>query len=139
MNQTEEWATEQFGRSSFGDVRLNCRAIQIARQMARWPGASLLKQMRHWSFQKAAYRFLDNEAVSHAELCQPYWEQTRKCARQDGKTVLMVQDITEKDYSGRADPQGLGPIGNQRGKGLMLHNTLAITAEAHCVLGLAYQ
>jgi hypothetical protein len=35
--------------------------------------------------------------------------------------------------------QGLGPIGNHRGRGLMVHNTLAITAEDHCVLGLAYQ
>ena len=139
MNQAEEWAREQFGRSSFGDVRLNCRAIRMAGQMARWPGASLPKQMSHWSFQKAAYRFLDNEAVSHAELSRPHWEQTRIRARQDGQTVLMVQDITELDYSGHADTQELGPIGDHRGQGLMVHNTLAISAEDHCVLGLAYQ
>jgi hypothetical protein len=95
--------------------------------------------MNHWSFQKAAYRFLDNEAVSHEELSRPHWEQTRIRARQDGKTVLMVEDITELDYSGHADTQELGPIGDHRGQGLMVHNTLAITAEDHCVLGLAYQ
>lgn len=139
MNQAEEWAREQFGRTSFGDVRLNCRAIRMAAQMARWPGASLPKQMSHWSFQKAAYRFLDNEAVSYEELCRPHWEQTRLRAGQTGKTVLMIQDITELDYSGHADTQELGPIGDHRGQGLMVHNTLAITAEDHCVLGLAYQ
>ena len=64
--------------------------------------------MSHWSFQKAAYRFLDNEAVSHEELSRPHWEQTRIRARQDGKTVLMVQDITELDYSGACGHAGVG-------------------------------
>ncbi len=95
--------------------------------------------MSQGSFQKAAYRFLDYEAVSHEELCRPHWEQTRIRAGQEGKTVLMVQDITALDYSGHADMQELGPIGDHRGLGLMVHNTLAIDVEDHRVLGLANQ
>jgi hypothetical protein len=139
MDQAKEWAIEQYGSVAFGDVRLTRRAIQIAGQMARRPGSSLPKQMRHWASQKAAYRLLDNEAVTYQALCTPHWEKTRIQAGQDGKTVLMVQDITELDYTGHMETQGLGPIGNHCGQGLMLHNTLAILPEDRRVLGLAYQ
>jgi hypothetical protein len=51
----------------------------------------------------------------------------------------MVQDITELDYSQHQATEGLGPIGNHQGRGLMVHNTLAIQANERQVLGLAYQ
>jgi hypothetical protein len=64
--------------------------------------------MRDLSLQKAAYRFLDNEAVSHDELSRPHWEQTRIRAGQYGKTVLQVLDIPELDYMGIRTRRGWG-------------------------------
>jgi len=139
MKTTNEWAQEQFGSTWFGDPRLTRRAVRIAEQMARRPGDSLLKQMQSWAEQKASYRFMGNQAVSHEALCQAHWEQTRAQARQSEQTVLMVQDITELDYTAHEGTEGLGPIGNHRGRGLLLHNTLAISAGERRVIGLAYQ
>lgn len=112
MNTINEWAQEQFGSAWLGDPRLTRRAVKIAEQMARRPGDSLPKQMQGWAEQKASYRFMGNESVSHEALCKGHWEQTREQARQSEQTVLMVQDITELDYSTHEETEGLGPIGN---------------------------
>jgi hypothetical protein len=82
---------------------------------------------------------LDSEAVSHEALSSAHWQQTRIKAGESGSVVLMVQDITELDYSAHQATEGLGPIGDHRGVGLMVHNTLAIEPSQQRVVGLAYQ
>jgi hypothetical protein len=139
MDGIEGWAVEQFGTVELGDKRRTQRAVEMAQAMARRPADGVAKQMGDWNGQRGAYRLLDNEGVSHAALSEPHWQQTREKASQSGRVVLMVQDITELDYSGHPATQGLGPIGNHQGRGLMVHNTVAIQPGERQVLGLAYQ
>jgi hypothetical protein len=133
------WAVQHFGTVDLGDKRLTQRAVDMAQAMARRPGDILAKQMGGWNEQRGAYRLLENEAVSHEALSTPHWQQTRDQAGQSGSVVLMVQDITELDYSAHPATEGLGPIGDHRGQGLMVHNTLAIEPTQRHVVGLAYQ
>src|SRR5579863_5349744 len=133
------WAVEQFGTVELGDKRRTQRAVEMATAMARRPADGLAKQMGGWNEQRGAYRLLDNAEVSHAALSEPHWQQTRDQAGMSGPVVLMVQDITELDYSGHRATDGLGPIGNHRGQGLLVHNTLAIVPATRQVMGLAYQ
>lgn len=139
MDGMAGWAVEQFGTVALGDQRRTQRAVEMAQAMARRPADGLAKQMGDWNGQRGAYRLLDNAAVSHPALSEPHWQQTRAKAGQSGPVVLMVQDITELDYSGHRATEGLGPIGNHQGRGLMVHNTVAIQPHARRVLGLAYQ
>ena len=139
MDNEASWAVEQFGSVELGDKRRTQRAVEIGQAMARRPGDGLVKQMGDWNGQRGAYRLLDNEAVSHEALSQPHWAATRRRAGQEGGVVLMVQDITELDYSGHKATEGLGPIGDHRGRGLLAHNTLAIAPKQRQVVGLAYQ
>src|SRR5512140_1861309 len=139
MNALEVWAVEQFGSVELGDKRRTQRAVDMAQGMARRPADSLAQQMAGWNEQRGAYRLLDSEAVSHEALSTPHWQQTRVKAGQSGSVVLMVQDITELDYSTHRATEGLGPIGDHRGQGLMVHNTLAIEPSQQRVVGLAYQ
>src|SRR5438128_1731248 len=134
MERNEAWAVQQFGSVELGDKRRTQRAVEMAQAMARRPSDGLAKQMAGWNEQRGAYRLLDNEAVSYEALSQPHWQQTRTKAGQSGPVVLMVQDITELDYSAHQATKGLGPIGNHRGQGLMLHNTLAIEPKARQVV-----
>jgi hypothetical protein len=53
--------------------------------------------------------------------------------------VLLVSDVTELDYSHHAGTTGLGPVGNGRQQGLLVHSTLALTPHPRQVLGLACQ
>ena len=139
MEAITAWAVEQFGRVELGDKRRTRRAVEMAQAMARRPGDGMVKQMGDWNGQRGAYRLLDNAAVSHEGLSRPHWEATRRQAGQRGPVVLMAQDITELDYSRHEATEGLGPIGDHRGRGLLVHNTLAIEPSNRQVIGLAYQ
>jgi len=84
-----------------------------------------------------AYRLLNNEDVTMAQLLAPHCTQTLAAAR-DCPLVLMVEDTTELDYTAHPYTQGLGQVGNGRGRGLLLHSTLAVVPEGRQVLGLAH-
>ncbi len=139
MDEIAVWAVEQLGSVELGDKRRTQRAVEMVQAMARRPGDGVAKQMAGWNEQRGAYRLLDSEAVSHEALSVPHWQQTRVKAGQRGRVVLMVQDITELDYSAHRATEGLGPIGDHHGTGLMVHNTLAIEPSQRQVVGMAYQ
>jgi hypothetical protein len=88
---------------------------------------------------KAAYGLLRHPKVSHARLSQPHWEATQAAMAQ-AEVVLLVQDSSELDYTPYAQTlAGLGPIGDGRGRGLLLHTMLAVLPQTQQVLGLAQQ
>ena len=117
----EQWATQQWESADLGDARRNDRAIEIGAKIAANPSASLPEQMESWSALKAAYRLFNEEDVTHSQLSQPHWQTTRTQARlARSSVVLFVQDTTELDYSQRKDIEGLGHIGDGKGKGMLL-------------------
>jgi len=134
-----EWAEQQFGQVDLGDARLERRAVEMATRMALLPGASLPQQMGDRADLIAAYRLLDNPRVTHRGLSESHWQATRERAAKE-PVVLMVQDISHLDYTHYARTMaGLGPIGDGRGRGLLLHTTLAVVPGPRQVLGIAHQ
>lgn len=138
---TNEWVFEQWHESALGDERRNRRAMKIATSMLNNPDSSLPTQMGSWASLKASYRLLNCPDVSHEKLQSHHWENAIEMASKTDNVVLFVQDTSELDYSYRRKIFGLGPIGNHRGKGLMIHSCLAVEHENHCrnILGLAHQ
>ena len=108
--------------------------------MMRNPSGSLPAQMGSPRQLKAAYRLVeeDEKAVSFAALSQTHWRRTRQACTQE-PFVLMVQDTTELDFTFHAGMSGLGPIGNGKGRGLLLQSVLALCPTPRRVLGLAWQ
>jgi hypothetical protein len=106
--------------------------------MADRPAASLPEQMGEPAALKSAYRFLNNAAVTLPALIAPHCERTRAMAGQT-RVVLLVEDTTELDYTAHPSKQGLGPIGDGHGQGLLVHSTLAVVPDTRAVLGLAHQ
>lgn len=139
MQDALVWAEEQFGSVELGDKRRTKRAVAMAAGMAAAPAASLPGQMGSWGGAKAAYRLLDSAAVSAAALSAPHRAATRAAAEASAGPVLFIQDTTVLDYSGHTACAGLGPTGDGRGRGLLLHSTLAAqpTACGAQLLGLA--
>lgn len=132
-----EWAIQNFGQVDLGDKRLNNRAIEIAARMVAHPEESLPNQMESRAALRGAYGLLNNDVVNMESLLAPHCRQTLAAAGRAG-LVLMVEDTTELDYSAHRSKTGLGPIGDGRGRGLLLHSTLAIVPEGRQVLGLAH-
>lgn len=132
-----EWAAQQWADVDLGDKRLTQRAVEMGAKMAAHPEASLPNQMESPSALKAAYRLLNHPEVTLAELTAPHRQQTLKTAGQF-PVVLMVEDTTEVDFTHHPSKTGLGPIGDGRGRGLLLHSTLAVVPQPRDVLGLVH-
>ncbi len=132
-----EWASQQWSTVELGDQRLNRRVVEIAARMAAHPEASLPSQMQSRAALCGAYRVLNHPHVTMAALLAPAIRQTLEAAR-SAPLVLLVEDTTELDYTAYPSKQGLGPLGNGKGRGLLLHSTLAIEPEQRQILGLAH-
>ena len=113
LEHVDKWAVENFGTAELGDLRRTDRLVKMATALAENPSASLPESMRNWGDTLAAYRFLDNEVVTHEQIMLPYWVMTREEAMQHSR-VLLVADTTDINLSSHETAEGLGPIG--RGK-----------------------
>ncbi len=133
----DEWAWQQFAQVDLGDRRLNRRALEMGAKMAVHPDASLPAQMQSRSALRGAYRVLNHPKVTMEALLAPHCRQTLAQAA-TLPVVLLVEDTTELDYTAHPAKQNLGPIGDGRGRGLLLHSTLAVVPEEREILGLAH-
>jgi len=129
-----------FGQADLGDARRTRRLVDLADQMVSRPGGSLPEKLNAPRFLKAAYRFFDCEAVTHAAILQPHRQHLFRdvLPARDGFT-LVIHDATELDYTKRRSLKDLGLIGNGYRRGLMAHNSLLVCPESRATLGLANQ
>lgn len=131
------WAVEALRGEGCADPRLQRRLETLIGQLAAQPGASVPVACGDWAATKAAYRFWDNEAAEPERVREALAAAT--AARAAGRPlVLVVQDTTSLDFTGRAAMEGLGQVGNERGRGLLCHTALALT-PAGWPLGIVHQ
>lgn len=127
------WAEHEFGGCELGDERLTRRLVKIVRDQAAQPNGSYAQAAGgHRHALKGYYRFLNNERsqLDLESLLQSHRARTLRRMSQE-RTVLIVQDSTDLNYSTRSQCRGLGQIGtNQTGaksRGLRLHSSLALS------------
>jgi len=108
----------------------------LAGVMAQAPDQSLPQQNKEWGELMGAYRFLNNSKTTPHQIQSTHRARVREQCR-SRPIVLAVQDTSELDFTGRT-VQGLDPIGNGRGQGLLQHSTLAIDPKGHLV-GVLHQ
>lgn len=136
MQSVSEWAQSNFGGCKLGDKRRTARLVQVAKEFASNPSASLPNQIERWSDLKAAYRLFDCEEATFPTIAGPHWEATKQRA---AKHTLIIGDTTEIDFGRFRDVEGLGPTGNGSGQGFLLHNALMVDAQSEEILGIAGQ
>ncbi|MBA2285091.1 MAG: transposase [Ktedonobacteraceae bacterium] len=103
-----EWAVMTYGAVRLGDERRTQRAVKMASALARDPMGSLPKQLGGQAATKAGYRFLESAQSSYERLMAPHLEQT-KVLMQQRKRVLLIQDMTEVDYTHHPNGTGFFP------------------------------
>ncbi len=116
---------------------MNRRAVQVGWKLAEHPDQSLPQQMQGWSDLLGAYRLLNNPKVKMEALLEPHLRHTRQAAGAS-ELVLWLEDTTELDYTAHRATQGLGPIGDGHGQGILLHSTLGVLPGTRQVLGLGH-
>jgi hypothetical protein len=118
----------------FGDERLARRARSLAEKISAGE-TSVVRQLASGRAEKVAFgRFLDNEAVTTAEIFTAAGAATGQ--RAAGRCVLAIQDTTALSFPRRSGG-GLGPGGDGKVPGIFLHPVLVLEADSGVALGLA--
>jgi Domain of unknown function (DUF4338)/Transposase DNA-binding len=136
------WANQEFGACDLGDPRRTRRLVKIVSDQAAQPSGSYSQAAggnRHDL--KGYYRFLNNqrEELAPEGLLQTHRTRTIRRMKKE-KTVLILQDTTELNFSARPGCKDLGQLGsNQTGaksRGLDLHSCLAVGGLSGLPLGV---
>lgn len=113
---------------NLGDKRLNRRAQAALSRLGKHPTQSIPCGSAEWADTKATYNFFKNEKVTGAKVLKPHQDRTWERVASH-PVVLAVQDTTFLDYTHAPSIEGLGSIGTktQKLRGIVMHNTLAVT------------
>jgi len=122
-----EWAQQEFGNVDLGDIRRARRLVRVASQLSKKSQGTLPGTFPNWSELRAAYRLLENPSVTYQQIIGPHWARTRDACRQPGE-YLVVEDTTALDFTGQA-AEDMGMIGDGRGRGILVHNTLSLRID----------
>ena len=142
------WIDQELAQCKFRDRRLAQRMRSILKQFASSPGDSIPLVCQDWANTKAAYRFLDNDRVSEAEILGGHFQATRERAVATSGPILVLHDTTEFTYK-REDIEAVGKTriniagayrdGTPRlytACGILMHSSLVVTPEG-LPLGIA--
>ena len=123
-----DWANVEFGGAELGDRRRCPRLVQLAAKCAQNPHGTLPGSFKRWSEAKAAYRLLEQADVTYEGVIAPHFDRVRTDCCQNGE-YLMVEDTTSLDFTSHLAAQDMGRIGDDGGRGLFVHSTLALRIE----------
>lgn len=124
-----EWANTEFGGVKLGDKRRSARLVNTVAALAEKPRGALHGALSNWADLMGAYRLLRRPEVSLEEVTEVHRRRTQAACTEPGE-YLLVEDTSEVDYTSHKSAQGLGRIGDDGGRGLHLHSTLALRVEA---------
>lgn len=124
-----EWAQAEFGGAALRDKRRAARLVNVVAALAENPRGALHGALPTWAELLGAYRLLKRPEVTLEEVTAGHRERTQAACGEPGE-YLLVEDTTALDYTTHYAAQGLGRIGNDGGRGLHLHSTLALRVNA---------
>jgi len=122
------WAQQEFGQAALGDERRTRRLVRLAAGLASQVGVAISSACGRCGAQTVS-RLLGRKEVTLDHVTRAHIERTgdrcKVCER-----VLAVQDTTVLDFSTHEGTEGLGPITtSRRSRGLLMHTTLAVSAD----------
>jgi len=124
----EVWAASTYAGAALPDARLCERLVRIAATLAARPMDSIPQAHKDWGQSKATYRFIENPRVKLEALIQPEADATaRRCAGLEEIRVLV--DLTTLSFLNAPATEGLGPVGEEGSRGILLQSALAVTCD----------
>lgn len=96
--------------------------------LAESPHGSLHRMLPNWQEIKAGYTFLKRPEVTFETVTAAHRQWVNEACSRPGDYVL-ISDTTTLDYSSHPCTDGLGRVGDDGGRGLLLHSTLAVRVE----------
>lgn len=119
-----------------GDVRTAASGAWMFEQIVATGSLVLRTLGQTRAGEMAAHRFLSSPHVTTCGILETFSARTR--AASAGRRVVVAQDTTEINFSGRGKARrGLGPAGDGRSPGFFIHPNVVVDADEDVVLGLA--
>jgi len=131
--QENNWVIEETREARFTDGRLKKRYINLLDIFTKSPDKSIPGACKTWKETLAAYRFFNHGGITPKEILEPHYSATVERVKKE-KVVLIPQDTTEIDFSGRKTLD-VGYLKDENSRGFYIHPSLAITPDKLC-LGL---
>jgi hypothetical protein len=129
--ERESWCARELGPLNLQEARLERRAVRVLE--ARWaqPQASFHGSFFSWADAKGAYQLIEHPTglLSLNSLLAAHSEATQQRMAAE-RLVLCPEDTTTVSYTGLKRTTGLGPLGEDKGRGLWLHSLLAFRPDA---------
>ncbi len=129
--ERESWCARELGTLNLQEVRLERRTVRILE--ARWaqPQASFHGSFSGWTDAKGAYQLIEHPSplLTLDSVLQAHGEATQQRMAAE-RLVLCPEDTTTLSYTGLKRTIGLGPLGEDKGRGLWLHSLLAFRPDA---------
>ena len=119
----------------YGDIRIVRRFDRMLEDITSSGSLSPRKFGADRAAEVAAHRFLSSQRVSAQAILEEAAARTAQACR--GRRVVVAQDTTEINFSGRDNDRGdLGRGGDAKSLGFLIHPLVAIDAEDEAVLGV---
>jgi hypothetical protein len=132
-------ALNQLAECRLGHKRRTHRLVDTARRISYHPGGTLPDKFNDPNVYRATLALMNTPSVTHQAVMGPHHDGTLELMRQTSRTVLIIHDTTELDYSKQKTLASMGQIGNGGGWGYECHNSLAVDADSGELLGLVGQ
>jgi hypothetical protein len=125
-----EWVQDNFGGCQLGNRLRNKRLAIVATNMLEAPESSLCQQNQEWSDTKAAYELWKLDEVTFDSVADCHWKQTRQTP--PGR-YLLISDTTDLDHYTHEATEGLGMLGDGKGRGMQLHSCLFVNSSEQVI------
>lgn len=116
-----------------GDRRLDRRARAVVSRLFESPQQSPKAAMRGAAEMTGAYRLFDHPRCTDEALLGAHRERVLERVREQAR-VVVIQDTTELDYTGRRTLAGSGPLSIEERRGFFLH-TQWVVSDGRLPLG----
>ena len=123
-----QWAESEFALAQLGDQRRTQRLVKIATNLVQQPGGTLPQAFPSGASSKPPTGFSINPRLPSNRFSSRTGNAPGRPAKQPGE-YLLIEDTTELDYTDHPATEEMGRIGDGRGRGLLLHTTLAVRLE----------
>jgi hypothetical protein len=116
--------------ADLGDKRLEDRLEQLIEGFSEAPTRAIPQVFEERKDVKAAYRFFDNERITHEALVEWQREDTaQRLSEREERAILFMQDTTSFDYSHHPAVEDMGPLENEHMNGFLAHSTIAVSED----------
>lgn len=130
-------AQAHFADAQLGDRRRSKRLVTLAEQLLTRPHGTLPNKLPDPYQLDAAYRFFRTHEATPDAIQAPHRRHTRLQLEATDEVILIAHDGTELNFTGLSVPD-LGVLAGPKQRGLVAHNSLALTASGR-IVGLLHQ